>query len=294
MMEQRIQNLTENVNSENVPPLPFQNSQLAEDAAVARVPDIDTIRCEEEYRFMLLRHATLLEAMTNSTYIASKMKTWSDSGRELLMEILAKVGLPLKDCKQKYTHMPPQMKKLLDEKLPELAEAMQLDELKFASFRRCHGYKTETSAVDVVHAVTALLEQSSEQKQSAMERLSSASRALTSNSELEKGIHLAMRIQRTIIQYGGLSLARGDVHAVPGFFYINLADTTAADAKYLVHYPCYSPPLHLRLAFLSSYNVDLMYLFKIVQILYFYLHTLLELLKLKTSHTNSVVVICKC
>ena len=229
MLEQRIQNLEETVNTENVPP-----SQNSEDPAVANIPDIDTIRCDEEYRFMLLRHASLLDAMTNSTYIASKMRTWQDTGRELLLEILAKVGLPLKDCKQKYTHMPPQTKKLMHEKLPQLAEEMNLNELKFTCFRRCHGYKCEVSAVDVVHSVTALLEQSSERKESAMERLAFASRALLSNADLERGIHLAMRIQRTIIQYGGLSLARGEVTALPGFFYTNLADTTAADAKFLV------------------------------------------------------------
>ena len=231
-MEQRVQNLAEGLDAENLPP---PNPQYPEDIVVSRVPEIDTIRCEEEYRFMLLRHASLLDAMVNSTYIASKMKTWSDSGKELLLEILARVGLPLKDCRQKYTHMPPQLKRLLDAKLPELADAMQLDELRFTTFRRSNGYKAEVSAVDVVHAVTALLEQSTERKESAMERSSNASRALVSSHDLEKGIHWAMRVQRAIIQYGGLSLARGDVHAVPGFFYVNLSEATAADAKLLVH-----------------------------------------------------------
>ena len=229
-MEQRVQNLADAQNSENVAPNPY----VEEEGAVSRVPDIDTIRYEEEYRFMLLRHGSLLDAMVNSTYIASRMKTWSDGGRELLMEILARVGLPLKDCRQKYLHMPPQMKRTLDAKLPELAEAMQLEELRFPTFHRCNGYKGEVSAVDVVHAVTALLEQSSEKRESAMERSTNATRALVSSLDLEKGIHWAIKVQRAIIQYGGLSLARGDVHAVPGFFYINLSDITAADAKLLV------------------------------------------------------------
>lgn len=57
----------------------------------------------EEYRFMLHRHWTLYDAMFHSSFMATRLGTWvSDTGRDKLEEFLAKIGIPLKDSRERW------------------------------------------------------------------------------------------------------------------------------------------------------------------------------------------------
>jgi cell division control protein 45 len=60
---------------------------------------------EPELRFMLLRHWTLFEAMCHSQYVASRLGVWRSKGRDRLKDLLARMGVSLEQCQQKYTNM---------------------------------------------------------------------------------------------------------------------------------------------------------------------------------------------
>ena len=48
--------------------------------------------------------------MYYSPYIASKLSVWKPSGNARLQEMLARIGLPLQECKQSYNFMRPQLR----------------------------------------------------------------------------------------------------------------------------------------------------------------------------------------
>ena len=59
-------------------------------------------RVVDDFRFALLRHWTLYDAMRHSTYVAVRLQTWTDSGQRRLQELLARMGFLLSDCCQDY------------------------------------------------------------------------------------------------------------------------------------------------------------------------------------------------
>jgi len=67
----------------------------------------------DEFRFFLLRHTSLWDAMVLSPDLNTKMELWRSSGIKKLREMLAKMGLPLTQCQQPYAFMQPSLKRRL-------------------------------------------------------------------------------------------------------------------------------------------------------------------------------------
>ena len=55
-------------------------------------PDDNSIRLDEDLRFMLWRHWNLYDSMMHSSYVASKLGIWKERGRKRLHGLLAKMG----------------------------------------------------------------------------------------------------------------------------------------------------------------------------------------------------------
>ncbi|KAF9131141.1 hypothetical protein BGW39_002171 [Mortierella sp. 14UC] len=130
--------------------------------AAIRSSSIDegTIRCTEEYRFMMVRHWSLYESMYNSNYVASRLGIWREPGRQRLLALLAKMGFSLEECNQVFAHMSIELKKILKERVELVAPEYGLHEVLYTSFTRSYGYRGLMSASDVVYSVTSLLETS--------------------------------------------------------------------------------------------------------------------------------------
>mmetsp|Transcript_27688 Transcript_27688/g.41909 ORF Transcript_27688/g.41909 Transcript_27688/m.41909 type:complete len:539 (+) Transcript_27688:579-2195(+) len=123
--------------------------------------DNGRILAETDYRFFLLRHQSLFNAMLHSNYVASKLQVWNHQGKQRLQELLAKMGFPLDECRQPYAYMNPHLKRKLRDKMSEYKSEYGLDNLEYTSFQRVTGYKSLLSASDVSYAVAALLESES-------------------------------------------------------------------------------------------------------------------------------------
>lgn len=80
-----------------------------------------------------------------------------------------------------------------------------LSEYQYHGFTRTHGYKVRVSAMDVVYAVTALIETVSEDKGSWQDSFWRGVNALHEShwGDLQEGIALAKSMQRAIMQQGG-------------------------------------------------------------------------------------------
>jgi CDC45-like protein len=114
---------------------------------------------ESDFRFFLLRHSSLYDAMVYSDFISSKFQLSTAKGLHRLHEMFAKMGFPLSECQQPFAYMKPKLKRQLHTKLMQNAEAYNLgNNFEYTSFFRITGYSSLLSASDVSYAITALLE----------------------------------------------------------------------------------------------------------------------------------------
>ncbi len=115
-----------------------------------------------EYRFFLHRHWSLFEAMFHSPYIATKLAVWQSQGTLRLQEMLAKMGIPLQQCRQSFQFMEPSVRNHLRSELsnPTVKELYGLSDpdVFYKSFYRYNSFRNPIAAADVVLAATALLE----------------------------------------------------------------------------------------------------------------------------------------
>eukprot|EP00250_Pteridium_aquilinum_P005165 c15300_g1_i1 orf=141-1943(-) len=209
-------------------------SVTLKDGTKVRVPDVSRISYEDEPRLMLLREWNLYDSMICSSYVATKLKTWSDNGLKRLRLLLAKMGIALVECQQKFQYMSSDMKKRMKEEFQKLLPEYGLTDLYYRSFQRLHGYSSKVSAADVVYGVTALLESWGGNHQS--DHFWSAYKALSLNNldDLQLGMQRAISIQRATLRQGSLAITKkGYIKSARGFRWLKLEDSS--DAELLAH-----------------------------------------------------------
>ena len=117
---------------------------------------LDSVR---ELRLSLMRHWTVYDALHHSPYIASRLGLYQQAGREKLDVWLARMGIPLDECKQEYQYMRKQFKAPLFEKMLQYGNEFGLCHLTYPSFRCVTSYgNTQLAAADLVSGVAAVLE----------------------------------------------------------------------------------------------------------------------------------------
>jgi len=139
----------------------------------ARSPTDTSIRLSPEPKFLLIRHWSLYDSMLHSPYLSARLKIWSEGGKKRLHKLLAKMGISLVQCKERYTHMDMELRRGLRTKLLKYSELYGLDDLVPAAdtdgkdrggkkegwgFVRSWGWTATLSAEDVGVVVGAILE----------------------------------------------------------------------------------------------------------------------------------------
>eukprot|EP00124_Ichthyophonus_hoferi_P003482 Ihof_evm4s303 gene=Ihof_evmTU4s303 len=114
---------------------------------------------------MIMRHWSLYESMFYSTYVATRLKIWTERGQEKLNVLLTRMGLPLSQCREKYSIMDVNLKKKLRDKLTAHASecGLDIDDLLYGTFCRKYPFQTPMAASDVISALTALMERPASQ-----------------------------------------------------------------------------------------------------------------------------------
>ncbi|KAF9438183.1 hypothetical protein BGZ76_009390, partial [Entomortierella beljakovae] len=148
--------------SERLAPSEREGPPRLDELGLGSINDDGTIKCAEEYRFMMVRHWSLYESMYHSNYVASRLGIWREPGRKRLQALLAKMGFSLEECMQGFAHMSIDLKKILKDRLESVAPEYGLNEIMYTSFTRSYGFRGVLSASDVVYSVTSLLESSPE------------------------------------------------------------------------------------------------------------------------------------
>ncbi|GAB2289807.1 hypothetical protein Dimus_024110 [Dionaea muscipula] len=213
-------------------------SVTLKDGTRIRAPDSSRISYEDEPKLMLLREWNLFDSMLCSSYIATKMKTWSDNGMKKLKLLLARMGFALVDCQQKFQYMNLEVKRKMKDEFERFLPEYGLNDFYYRSFLRLHGYSSRVSAADVVYGVTALLESSvmfdgsyaSTQFGVAYDALS-----LRNLDKLRTGMQSAIKVQRAILRQGSTAITkRGSIRSGRKFRWVKLEDSV--DTK-LLGYP---------------------------------------------------------
>jgi len=116
------------------------------------------ILAEPNFRFFLLHHQSLWDAMVYSEFVATKLQLSTARGMHHLRELLALMGFPLEDCEQPYSYTNPPLKRRLAAQLETYAPQYGLDHVTFTSFFCITGYQSLLSATDMSYALAVLLE----------------------------------------------------------------------------------------------------------------------------------------
>ncbi len=125
----------------------------------ARTSDDKTLQFERvEYQFVLHRHWSLYESMFHSPQVATRLGIWAEGGRRKLDQLLAKMGFPLDQCRQRFAMMSVEMKQMLPVQLEAYAADFGLVDITFPSFIKTLDNKLRLSAADCVYAISALIE----------------------------------------------------------------------------------------------------------------------------------------
>lgn len=210
------------------------------------------IRPEEEFRFMLMRHWTLFNAMFHSRYVASRMNVWREKGRRLLETFIVKMGLPLHQCTRDYGSMDLEFKESLPSRLAKHAADFGIEECVFNSFVRDFGYVIRLSASDAVYSLMALIEAPSAESSAASlfdAEASSPDTALwirnfytafealdySATAKLKHGIQLAMKQQQVIIHEASTIISHRQVRTGRRFRYVVLRHSS--DLAWLSSHP---------------------------------------------------------
>jgi cell division control protein 45 len=179
------------------------------------VPGAQTGHIEEgkDFRFFLYRHWSIFEAMCFSPYVAAKLAVWQSHGTGRLQELLAKMGVPLEQCKQSYNFMAPVMKEHFRRMIVgQVAKdyGFSNPDITCRSFFRFNSFKNPVAASDIVHAASALVEvfkTSDEIDEKTMEvsRLQAFDEAydclgMKAEDKLKKGLQLSINLQRMIVR----------------------------------------------------------------------------------------------
>uniref|UniRef100_A0A803PG41 Uncharacterized protein n=1 Tax=Cannabis sativa TaxID=3483 RepID=A0A803PG41_CANSA len=188
-------------------------SVTLKDGTKIRAPCASRIAYEDEPRLMLLQEWNLFDSMLCSSYMATKLKTWSDNGMKKLKLLLARMGFALVDCQQKFQYMNLEVKKKMKDEF-------------------------ERFLPNVVYGVTALLESfvktdgscASKQFGVAYDALS-----LGNLDKLKDGMQHAIKIQRAILRQGSTAITKsGCIRSGRKFRWVKLEDSV--DTK-LLGYP---------------------------------------------------------
>lgn len=190
-----------------------------------------------ELRLDLLRHWTLYNSMLYSSYTSTRLATWRQTGKRRMLEMLATLGIPLRDSRQKWCYMKQTHKVALEEQLQKTIDRFDLGQsIQYESFvRTVPGHRGDISASDFVFAVTALLEfDEPTQKVAAgtshdsllLDRFWRAYDAMDPRKTvlLEAGLDMAISAQQMTAEIGGEVIERRKFVPSGPFRYVFLRD----------------------------------------------------------------------
>ncbi|XP_014206971.1 cell division control protein 45 homolog [Copidosoma floridanum] len=191
---------------------------------------------EKDLQLALYRHWTVEDSLKHSMMTAVTMRLWSIKGDQKLKKLLADMGLPLIQAKQKFSAMDLSYRNEFKGMLEKLAEKYNLEKVVCASFSIHHGYRFKYCASDIVYAMLAILESTSKDRPPEKCFLEASDCLVRTNKDiLDKGIEKAKTMLVSIFKTAQGTLELKQVVNAGTFLYILLSEG-------ILHFHLFSHP----------------------------------------------------
>lgn len=184
---------------------------------------------EKDLRLMLYRHWNLYDSLFHTSFMAARLNTWREQGRENVHLLLASIGIPLDEAHQHWRNMTKEYRDKVIQNLSNIVQGRQsilmrqnfnparLADIFYSTFHKRIG-TLELSAEDMVHCVMAIMDSPAEisgaedrkdpttaansgHYMSWKNNFDKALMALGGDiRRISQGIHNAIHIQRALVQ----------------------------------------------------------------------------------------------
>ncbi|GFT20456.1 cell division control protein 45 homolog [Nephila pilipes] len=205
------------------------------------------ISFDKELNLALYRHWSLYDSIMNSKYTACKFKLWSFKGQKRMLEFLAEIGLPLLQCKQKFSAMDMEYRNNVSMWMEDMSDKYKLDKIVYGAFISQYGFKGKFSATDIVLAINSLLE-SIDKEKTITDKFLDALYALSKGevNAVKKGIDFAKLRLDAISRQVQIFIDMKQI-INPGPFMYAIVPNTTYDSKYFSYPGCLSMLAHFTL-----------------------------------------------
>ncbi|KAK0080928.1 hypothetical protein PV325_013088 [Microctonus aethiopoides] len=207
---------------------------------------------DKDLQLALYRHWTVEASLRHSITTAVSLRLWSLRGEKRLRELLAEMGLPLAQSKQRFSAMDLNLRKEFRQMIEKLASKYNVDSVVGASFTLQYGYKFKYCASDIVYAMLALLESSTKDRlpqHCFLDALDCLSRM--KKNILERGIEKAKMMLSNIYKTAQGILEMKQVMNAGSFLYVIIPEGTL-DSRLFAH----SHPLFMLAQFILKAYVE--------------------------------------
>ncbi|XP_076674767.1 cell division cycle protein 45 [Andrena cerasifolii] len=186
------------------------------------------ITYDKDLSLALYRHWTVEASLRHSVPTAVSLRLWSIRGEQRLKELLAEMGLPLAQSKQRFSAMDLVLRQEFRQMVEKLAGKYKVDTIIGTSFTLQYGYRFKYCASDVVYAMLALMESSSKDKlpqRCFLEALDCLSR--TKKDILQSGVEKAKLMLSSIFKTAQSILQMKQIRSAGSFLYTIIPEGVA-------------------------------------------------------------------
>ncbi|KAK3576694.1 hypothetical protein CHS0354_024303 [Potamilus streckersoni] len=207
--------------------------------------DVISVNClkimyDDEMNLNLYRHWSLFDSICHSINMACKFKVWTLKGQKRLNEFLAEMGLPLTQCKQKFSSMDSSLKGNIKNIIKEHMAKYGLEDkdVIVPSFFAQYGFRNKLCAMDISLACASILESFDNGKTGTDSFLLALDVLDRSNvNAKEKGIEMAKNQLQAIIKQVQTFLDMHQVISAGPFLYAFIQEGIP-DVKFFAHPQC--------------------------------------------------------
>uniref|UniRef100_A0A5K3EVZ6 Cell division control protein 45-like protein n=2 Tax=Mesocestoides corti TaxID=53468 RepID=A0A5K3EVZ6_MESCO len=203
------------------------HSSHAQTQLESRNQDV-SISFDEELTLWLYRHWSLKDALEITMLTSTRFKLFTEGGHKRLQEFLASIGLPRRDCAQKYSTMNAQVKNNLNLLFLQFGDKFGLTrpELFLPSFILRLSYKTPLSALDCFWLTLAALEYQSSSDPTGNFHTAMENLTCWSMESLEEGMESLQGHLRCLVGQVRALLDTDEVVAFGPFLYVYVAKSS--------------------------------------------------------------------
>lgn len=184
----RLAHLRSERNGGALSEIPIDNDNISRNQSLS-------IHCVDDLQLSLYRHWSLFESMRHTCSVTAKLKVWTPTGHKRLLELLAELGIPLTQAKQRFSSMEMDFKKNVQLWIKDRTcktDYEWLGELLGQSFVAARGYKTKYCATDVALSIRAIIGSPDKEKSANAKFLEALDALSWSNTDLlDAGMELS-------------------------------------------------------------------------------------------------------